>query len=78
MNQEGVDYYRNLVLELKAAGIKPLATLYHWDMPQALQDLGGTRTYLQCEKQFDRFSNFSQGWANPDSAFWFEEYAKVE
>ncbi len=41
VNQAGLDYYRRLVDALHQAGIAPMATLWHWDTPQALQDVGG-------------------------------------
>jgi len=41
LNPKGVAFYDRLVDELLKAGIEPFATLYHWDLPQALEDAGG-------------------------------------
>jgi beta-glucosidase len=41
VNQAGLDFYSRLVDELLANGIEPLLTLYHWDLPAALDDRGG-------------------------------------
>jgi beta-glucosidase len=40
-NRKGIDFYRRLVEGMLERGITPLATLYHWDLPQRLQDDGG-------------------------------------
>jgi len=41
VNQRGLDFYKRLAEGLRERGIEPIATLYHWDLPQALQNAGG-------------------------------------
>ena len=41
VNEAGLDFYDRLVDDLLAAGIRPFVSLYHWDLPQALEDAGG-------------------------------------
>ncbi len=46
----GLDFYDRLVDALVEAGIEPMATLYHWDLPQALQDAGGWESRSTAER----------------------------
>ncbi len=48
INQAGLDFYDRLVDGLLAAGIDPYVTLYHWDLPQPLQDEGGWQNRETC------------------------------
>ena len=41
INQKGIDFYNDLFLELKKAGIEPMVTIYHWDLPYELYRKGG-------------------------------------
>ena len=56
LNPAGVRFYRNLVEGLLERGIEPAATLYHWDLPQALQDAGGWANRDTAE----RFAEYAQ------------------
>ncbi len=56
-NLKGLDFYNRLVDELLDAGIKPYATLYHWDLPQALQNKGGWQT-RETPKAFAEYAGF--------------------
>ena len=53
--ERGFAFYDRLIDGLLAAGIEPLATLYHWDLPQALQDKGGWVN----REIVDRFTDYS-------------------
>ena len=57
-NQKGLDFYSRLVDELKAAGIEPFATLYHWDLPQALQDKYGGWQSPETAKAFGEYGGY--------------------
>jgi beta-glucosidase len=49
-NPEGLDFYDRVVDALLAAGIDPVVTLYHWDLPQELEDAGGWRSRATAER----------------------------
>jgi len=59
-NQQGIDFYNRLVDALLAAGIQPYCTLYHWDLPQALQDRGGWEN-RDTAKAFADYAGFTAG-----------------
>ncbi|HEY6759715.1 MAG TPA: GH1 family beta-glucosidase [Baekduia sp.] len=50
INQRGLDFYKRLAEGLRERGIEPTATLYHWDLPQALQNAGGWSNRDTCER----------------------------
>lgn len=57
-NQKGVDFYNRLADELLANGIKPFATLFHWDLPQALEDKNKGWLSLDTSKAFADYAGF--------------------
>jgi beta-glucosidase len=60
-NPKGLDFYRRLVDELLAAGIEPFATLYHWDLPQTLQDRYGGWRSAETAKAFADYAGYVAG-----------------
>src|SRR5271156_101627 len=59
-NAKGLDFYDRLTDELLANGVTPFATLYHWDLPQALQDNGGWES-RDTAKAFADYAGFVSG-----------------
>ena len=57
-NPKGLDFYNRLVDELLANGIKPFATLYHWDLPQPLQDDGGGWESRNTSEAFGNYAGY--------------------
>jgi beta-glucosidase len=55
VNPTGIDFYRRLVDGLRARGVTPTVTLYHWDLPQALEDAGG----WQARDTAERFGEYA-------------------
>jgi len=69
VNKNGLDFYERLIDALLGDGIEPALTLYHWDLPQALQDRGGwenrdTAGYFSdyAAAMFERFSDRVKTW----------------
>lgn len=84
VNPEGIAFYRRLLTALRDAGIRPLVTLYHWDLPQALQDRGGwldratIDAYVRyAETCFEAFGDLVSDWTtfNEPWVFAFLGYA---
>src|SRR5260370_17861987 len=68
-NQKGLDFYRRLLDGLKSRGVVPMATYYHWDVRQSLQDTGG---WINRDTA-SRFADYAATMAaafKEDVAFW--------
>lgn len=59
-NQAGIDFYQRMVDAVLEAGIQPFCTLYHWDLPQVLQDKGGWEN-KDTAKAFADYAGFTAG-----------------
>lgn len=59
-NQKGIDHYRRFVEALREAGIQPFCTMYHWDLPQALEDKGGWQS-RDTSKAFADYCGYTAG-----------------
>ncbi len=57
-NEKGVAYYERLVDELLANGIEPFCTLFHWDLPQSLQDRFGGWESRETSKAFGEYAGY--------------------
>ncbi|XP_058472208.1 lactase/phlorizin hydrolase-like [Solea solea] len=69
INEAGLNYYHRLVDALLAENIQPHVTLYHWDLPQALQDIGGWENDTIIVK-FRDYANVIFGRLGPKVKFW--------
>jgi len=69
LNQKGLDFYRRLLDGLKSRDVVPMATLYHWDLPQTLQDKGGWLNRDTADRFADYVSTMAAAFGN-DVAFW--------
>lgn len=56
ISEDGKRYYRNLLEELIKANITPMVTLFHWDLPNPLMDLGGWTN----PKMVDYFEDYAR------------------
>lgn len=69
VNQAGLDFYRRLVDGLKARSIEPMLTLYHWDLPQRLEDQGGW-TNREMSECFAEYAGIVYDALSEDVKFW--------
>lgn len=76
-NEKGLDFYKRLIAGLHDRGITPLPTMYHWDLPQSLEDHGGwtnrdtayrfadyAHTVLERLDGIDKWTTFNEPWTS--------------
>ena len=68
-NGKGLDFYRRLVDGLRQRSIEPMLTLYHWDLPQALQDRGGW-TSRETGERFAEYAEVVYGALADSVSYW--------
>ncbi|MDR3170822.1 MAG: beta-glucosidase, partial [Treponema sp.] len=70
VNQKGIDFYKRLIDALLTKNIQPAVTLYHWDLPQRLQDAGGWASRDTCE-YFRDYANLAFEHFGDKVPFWY-------
>lgn len=78
VNEKGIAFYKRVLQACKDNGIEPFVTLYHWDLPQYWQELGGWLNKDVCyafEKYakvcFDNFGEYIRNWTTFNEPKWF-------
>lgn len=70
VNEAGVQFYRDLIQELKANGIEPIPTLYHYDLPWALVEKYGGWLSREVVKDFEIFAKYVINEFKDDIKYW--------
>ena len=71
INPKGVEFYDRLIDELLAKGIQPWITLFHWDLPQALQDKYGGWLSKEVSKRFAEYTAIVVNRYSDRVKYWF-------
>lgn len=69
VNEEGIEFYKDIVVELRKLGIEPLVTLYHWDLPLWLNDKGGWENPIAIE-WFEKYAETVVKALSDKVAYW--------
>lgn len=70
VNPKGIEFYHNLISELKKAGIEPVLTMYHWDLPLALQEKYQGWESRQTVKAFENYAKILFEEYGNDVKYW--------